>query len=574
MEPSAAASASASVEPSGDRNGQEARSQVLSNAIAAVALHKPVEPEKKPKKRLRQSDREKFESVYSDVDAINECVQLMDAVGLYLASISNLHQNKIASDCVVLATTHITSRLNSIRRVIDNTKVQAQSRQAHAKVSADEKRRKKQQRQQMQMDMRNNPGRQLQTAFTYAQEILIGPGRKSPPENECRVNQPVSGTNADPLSVLANLAAEQLPINQEQPNKRPKFFNIVLLPPADGIMYTPKEALTIIHETESKLEILSGTRNLNTQRSYLRAFKEKMLESYIPIKMSALNTMIQKYGNFDRPLPDGWDERGRKAYMSIDQLAAIQQETQQARVGKGWEKDDTKKAVLTAAKQTMIQQGLDPNTKKSIDRKTQQAYHTALSLLPGNKVLSSKPKPVHREVAETSQRAMLSNAAGIIAARCMILQPNEVHHMIKFDESTALPGVLRARDMMAKAAGVRPQDVYFSPQELLTNVDDKAVIYTGSLPNDKDSSELVIVHESAMHQNYDVHNSKDNSKDLRGVKGRFTNLVCAGGQLGTLWLQIVGFTEKEMPNSKDGVIVIPVPGLTPNGNINPNADTI
>ena len=179
MEPSAAASASASVEPSGDRNGQEARSQVLSNAIAAVALHKPVEPEKKPKKRLRQSDREKFESVYSDVDAINECVQLMDAVGLYLASISNLHQNKIASDCVVLATTHITSRLNSIRRVIDNTKVQAQSRQAHAKVSADEKRRKKQQRQQMQMDMRNNPGRQLQTAFTYAQEILIGPGRKS-----------------------------------------------------------------------------------------------------------------------------------------------------------------------------------------------------------------------------------------------------------------------------------------------------------------------------------------------------------------------------------------------------------
>ena len=100
-----------------------------------------------------QSDREKFESVYSDADAIKECVNLLEAIGLYLSSISGLDQNKIASDCVAFATTQISSQLKSIRQAVDNTKVQQGCKQAHAKISAAEKRMMRGRKQQLQLEM-------------------------------------------------------------------------------------------------------------------------------------------------------------------------------------------------------------------------------------------------------------------------------------------------------------------------------------------------------------------------------------------------------------------------------------
>ena len=71
MDSSSLPSAAASAEPPGDHHGQEARSQLLSKAIADIALRQPTESQDKSTKG-RHSDREKFESVYSDADAIKE----------------------------------------------------------------------------------------------------------------------------------------------------------------------------------------------------------------------------------------------------------------------------------------------------------------------------------------------------------------------------------------------------------------------------------------------------------------------------------------------------------------------
>ena len=54
-----------------------------------------------------------------------------------------------------------------------------------------------------------------------------------------------------------------------------------------------------------------------------------------------------------------------------------------------------------------------------------------------------------------------------------------------------------------------------------------------------DANEEVIVSRNDSRQGYDYHNENDNSKDFNGIKSRFTNLITAGGNYGTCWLQVL-----------------------------------
>ena len=92
---------------------------------------------------------------------------------------------------------------------------------------------------------------------------------------------------------------------------------------------------------------------------------------------------------------------------------------------------------------------------KPPDTNTVDAYHSALLSMPGIVQRACAPKSVHREVAETSQRSMLTNTAGILAVRCIVI-PNadSIPANLRFDETTASDGAIMARRIYAKAMNV------------------------------------------------------------------------------------------------------------------------
>eukprot|EP00956_Cyclotella_meneghiniana_P002108 scaffold2388_cov57-Cyclotella_meneghiniana.AAC.4 len=91
-----------------------------------------------------------------------------------------------------------------------------------------------------------------------------------------------------------------------------------------------------------------------------------------------------------------------------------------------------------------------------------------------------------------------------------------------------------------------------------------------------DEPRLVIVNEGVMNQGYDIHDGRDNSKALNGLKVRYTNNIYAGGQMGTLFMKILGFSTEELPNAENGIMWLEMEGLTPDadGNLNPNSKTV
>ena len=57
------------------------------------------------------------------------------------------------------------------------------------------------------------------------------------------------------------------------------------------------------------------------------------------------------------------------------------------------------------------------------------------------------------------------------------------------------------------------------------------------------------------------------------MKVRLTNLEFGGGHLGIPFVQILGLGHAEMPKAENGLIIMKIKGLTPDGNLNPAADS-
>ena len=119
---------------------------------------------------------------------------------------------------------------------------------------------------------------------------------------------------------------------------------------------------------------------------------------------------------------------------------------------------------------------------------------------------------------------MLVNAAGILAARCIIIPAEEMPARWRFDESRATPGAILAREVFAKAAGVPPHAVQFTPRFLLTNQDDMSAFYNRYLKDgscaggDINQNQKMIVDLQAADQSYGLHGRTDISHQFNGIK--------------------------------------------------------
>lgn len=159
---------------------------VLRQAIDATAYQHSNDAAKKPS-NPRQSGLEKIEKIYWIADDIDNVLSLVfKVVGVYLASLSEVNQNSLASDCIALIGVDvITEKIKAIRRTLDNTKEKSGAVRAHAILTRDKKLLEKHRKQSLLVSMRNNPGRELELTLKYIRDILQNPNeRKQPPEDQ------------------------------------------------------------------------------------------------------------------------------------------------------------------------------------------------------------------------------------------------------------------------------------------------------------------------------------------------------------------------------------------------------
>ena len=176
------------------------------------------------------------------------------------------------------------------------------------------------------------------------------------------------------------------------------------------------------------------------------------------------------------------------------------------------------------------------------------------------------PKPVYRDVADTSVRNMLSTAAGMIVSHCII---GDVPVGREFKED-ASEGAKLSRQILAEAHNVPVERINFVAREMIFSTDDMAsqYVYEGG-ENEVETEKQLVRTESIKHNtSYGVHVLAANSSSgnqLKGIKGRFTTTLCAGGVMAPIFIQFPVFTEEEIPRDTvpEGIIVLKVKGLTP-----------
>ena len=128
--------------------------------------------------------------------------------------------------------------------------------------------------------------------------------------------------------------------------------------------------------------------------------------------------------------------------MLVDDLLAKLYEKGK-RVGQGWSYADTKEAAYDAKKAQTEKEGLDIRQINPPDKKTDDAYHSALQSMSNITERTAQSKTQHRGIAETSERAMVSNFSGVLSVVGVIEWPTQ-----PFPEATAF---VTARSMSSKS---------------------------------------------------------------------------------------------------------------------------
>ena len=502
----------------------------------------------------KQSGPEKIESLYESVDLIRLVLSLIEDTSQYLGSIED-PRIKLAQETLKLSVEEIQKHSNIISSSVNNTKEKKSAKQAHSKLTKDAKRQEADRKLMARRLMKDNPRAALQASMKHVKETL----------SLASSNSASSGNQATSAASI-ELASTMQPRKKSKTSEdSTKEFNIRLPRPLNGRpTYTPQEAAYHLHTAERDVENLTGTTNKNTHRSFLRRYKDKMIEEkLVPVQISALNELAKKYGAPDQPTaPLYWDTKGRPEIMDFKEFLEAFKSQQASRVAQGWGIADTKAVLKNKAKQNAEAKGLDPSSVKSPVQETANAYHSTLLSLPEVAQRKSNPKPLHRGVAETSERTVLSNTAGMISSRCIVLQPHEVPNFMKFDEASATPGAIKAREIFAEAVGADVKNVYFSPRSLMFNQDDKASIYQVDGDANEPQEQMLVDRETVTsNPSYSVHDKRDDSMKFRGIKVRFTNTIGGGGNSGRPWVQVLNFSDTEMPKSQvpNGVIVIKLP---------------
>ena len=150
-----------------------------------------------------------------------------------------------------------------------------------------------------------------------------------------------------------------------------------------------------------------------------------------------------------------------------------------------------------------------------------------------------------------------------------------------FEETMTSPGLLKARHIIAQSHIVPVLHIQLMSPHLFFNGDDMGIYRNwrgdgscnGVLTNGR---RMLVSTYSAANTSYNNHYSKDTDKELDGLKCRLTNSIAEGGGILPAWVQVLGFTDEQMPPSKveHGVVVMKVPRLSASRNKDSHGYTV
>ena len=564
----ASSSADAAASMSNDNSVEQMAIELQAQAVSSLPLLPSTDDGKKRKPKVLMNDAQKVDNTYARGDKMRSCVSHLEEVHAYLQTLNDPNV-KPAQASISFCVEAMKFELNMIDNTLNNTSAKKQSNRAYAKLNKEARQQANSEKVETRGQLKLNPKQALTNSLTALKKKY----------NTAKASAATAASAVTPLPPRQQkkLKVAAAKTNETSNTGKTKNFDIRLPRPEDGKMtYTPSEAIIHVETASKNVEELSGTTNRNVHRTFLKEFKQKMInEKMVPVQISALNDLVKDYGeSTDKPPPVFWNTRGRPDILSLQTLHDAWKKQQSEHTLTGWSKANTKNLVWDALR---AMKG-DDDTKAPCTE-TVDAYHSALMSMPGVTQRSAKSKPTYRQAAETSLRSLCANMAVMVATRCIVLPFGNVPVTMKLDETTATKGCLKARQLYAKAMDAPEQSVFFSPRHLMSNVDDKASIYNdhqgdGNCTGNPNQTENVLVDSQVLAANpsYAPHTNKDGMKELRGIKTRLSQTITGGGVMASPWIQILDFTDAEMP--QDNVIVVPIKGLTPDSNVNAQSTAV
>mmetsp|Transcript_15698 Transcript_15698/g.25803 ORF Transcript_15698/g.25803 Transcript_15698/m.25803 type:complete len:369 (-) Transcript_15698:11-1117(-) len=318
------------------------------------------------KMRGRLSGARKIDSIYKSLDDMQAIVDLLENVKSFTeattTAISTDPDNKkeLVSEAINLSTNAIKAHILTVSKTLAYTKEKVGAEQAHSKLTKKDRYLAEHAKLEFERAMKDRPIDALTAAINSAKASIS----RGKPDDEPDAKLPA-----------------RPPKKQKTGEKQEgEDAEVVVPPPANNaLIYQTYEAAQVLKELEANIESLSGTSNKNMQRRFRRRYKDEMInKGYVPLKKSALNDFVAAYAQDNSPAPPPfWNMKGRREYMSIDDLRALVTD-KRARTGCQWTREDTAEAIFEAKKARATQDSKDPNEVTMPEKKTIDAYHAAL----------------------------------------------------------------------------------------------------------------------------------------------------------------------------------------------------
>ncbi len=316
------------------------------------------------KMRRRQSGANKIDSIYKSLDNMQAVVDLLDNIKSFTEATTTTatdpnNKKKLVFEAIDFSTNAIKEHIAIASTSLNNTEEKRSAHQAHSKLKKKERFIAEHAKLELERAMKDNPMEALAAAIKTAKTSID----KGKPAEESAEKMPARPSKKQKTG--------------ENDQQESKDVEVNVPPPANNsLIYQTYEAAQTLKQMEANIESLSGTSNKNEQRRFRRRYKDEMInKGYVPLKKSALNDFAAAYAQEDSPAPPPfWNMKGRREYMSIDDLRFKVMEKR----GDQWTRDDTEEAIYEAKKARAIQDGKDPNEVTKPEKKTIDAYHSAL----------------------------------------------------------------------------------------------------------------------------------------------------------------------------------------------------
>ena len=537
-------------------------------------LAKP--PPSNPSKRSRSSlsDDVKIDNVYQSLDALGSIQSLLQSTLEAQQSVSSDSNegglNELTCKSLQLAIDSLKEETAIIASSCANTSAKKQADVAHSKTTKDDRRvAKSKAAMQKKLNACKTPIEKLSLAIKSwslkkadQDERRAAKSRKSTVVTDASTRTGTSSSSAATAATAATTGASASgEVSARSTSIVVGHYTFPALQTGE-VMYSPLQSVNILN---SQVDQYIGQAGIE----HLANVKKAMIDNnLVPIKISQLNKLLKCHNDGSKPAKLHWNDSGPPEIMAMSDLKAQFLEHQE-RMGKSWELKDTKDALCKAIVKSYQTRGLDPSSANFPNDRTAQTYHSSLLSDPDIVRRAGRDKDLHREIAETSVRCMLSNLVGILFCAAIIANPNEIPKQFRFVEEGAGQGLLLSRKLVAEAYNVPVDMVHFTPQGLTINTDDMACIYSqlGGLQLQREAGLVLRKNvNGSNNRSYAVHREADEASKKRfdGIKGRYTTTIGDDGSIADIWLQIPGRSAKEMPPemSPDGVIVVEVDALS------------